>query len=212
MLSQMVLKNRWPVGFAVLMVLISLTWGGAAVWRDQASGPTEPTRPTQASRVDQLQTLHFSLLQAATTIRNAALQRDPAAAAHDLAQSQSEMKNVLAMARQFESTAVGADEQRQAADLSALYWNLAPGFVEASDRIAAGDTLAAAALLTGDVARNQSRVGASVDKLVKVERQRAHDRLLEARQTFRHRISLALAPLLLVIGMCSIAAFRVARD
>jgi hypothetical protein len=71
MLSQMVLKNRWPVGFAVLMVLISLTWGGAAVWRDQASAPTEATRPAQTSRVEQLQTLHFSLLQAAATICNA---------------------------------------------------------------------------------------------------------------------------------------------
>jgi hypothetical protein len=212
MLSQMVLKNRWPVGFAVLMVLISLTWGGAAVWRDQSSAPTETTRPAQISRVDQLQTLHFSMLQAAATIRNAALQRDPAAAVHDLALAQTEMKNVLAMARQFESTAASADEQRQAADLSALYWRFAPGFVEASERIASNDTLAAAALLTGDVARGQNRIGASVDKLIKVERQRAHDRQLEARQTFRHRVSLALAPLLLVIGMCSVAAFRVARD
>jgi hypothetical protein len=212
MLSQMVLKNRWPVGFAVLMVLLSLTWGGAAVWRDQASGQPEPTRLTATSRVEQLQNMHLSLLQAAATIRNAALQRDPVAGARDLALAQAEMKNVLALARQFEAGAASTDEQRQAAGLSALYWNLAPSFVEAGERIAAGDNLAAGALLTGDVARSESRLDTSVGQLTKVEHQRAHDRQLEAKQTFRHRISLAMAPLLLVIGMCSVAAFRVERN
>jgi hypothetical protein len=209
----MIFKHRWALGFSALLLIAGLS-GAGTVWLQQqrtAADAANLERPT--TRVERAEAMRTSLRQAAAAIQDAARRDDGHRAAADLASARSLLLNLSATLSGLSITPSAADRQSQtmSGEIAERHRQLLRPLDDAADRLDAGEAPAAVLAADGTIEPALRGLDTGIARLIGHERQVARDQVREDRRLVRRQLTLAMAPLLLLIGLCTVAAFRLAR-
>jgi hypothetical protein len=213
--NRVILKHRWALGFSTLLVIVSLG-GAGTVWlhRQSAAAAADESnleRPT--TRVERAEAMRTSLRQAAAAIHDAARRNDGHSAAADLSSARRLLDDLSTTLNRTADTPLVTDRQAQAmsTEIAGRRRQLQRTLDDAADRIDAG--FAPAAVLAADEEIEPALRGLDthIASLIGHQRQVARDEVRDDRRLIRRQLTLAMAPLLMLIMLCTVAAFRFAR-
>jgi hypothetical protein len=211
--NRVILKHRWALGFSALLVIVSLS-GAGTVWLHQQGNAADASnleRPT--TRVERAEAMRTSLRQAAAAIHDAARRGDSPRAAADLTSARNLLGNLSTTLNGLSATPMAVDSQTQvlSTEIAARQHQLQRTLNGAADRLDAGDAPPAALAADDDIEFALRGLDTGIARLIGHERQVAIDQVREDRRMVRRQLTLAMGPLLLLIMLCTVAAFRLAR-